>query len=249
MDREQRLADTFVELADTLVNDFDVIDFLYQLATRCVELLEVTDAALMLALPGRDLNPAAVLAHRPELSDLLALNEREGPALDCYRGGVRVGPFDLLDGDAERWPTFTAQAREAGYTVGCALPLRLRQEVIGSLLLLHAGPGVLPEADVRLAQALADAATIGILHEQTIRRSTDLAAQLHMALHSRIAVEQAKGVLAVRGRMSVDEAFQTMRSHARHHQRRLSEVAREVIETGNLPEWAPRQSGVTGMPG
>lgn len=235
MDREQRLADTFVELADTLIDDFDVIEFLNQLSTRCVELLEVSAAAIMLALPGADLQPAAASDPRAELSDLLALNQREGPALECYRTGAAVGPFDVSR-PMPRWPSFAGQARRAGYGVVCALPMRLRREVIGSLLLLRASPTPLGAADVRLAQALADAATIGILHQQTLRQHSALTAQLHTALHSRIAIEQAKGVLAARWGTSVDEAFKSMRSHARAQRRLLSDVARDIVNGGLQPD-------------
>ncbi|NEA59434.1 GAF and ANTAR domain-containing protein [Streptomyces sp. SID13666] len=235
MDREQRLADTFVELADTLIDDFDIIEFLHQLSTRCLELLEVSAAAILLALPGADLHPAAASDDRAELSDLLALNQREGPALDCYRTGSPVGPFDIAR-STPQWPDFAGQARRAGYGVVCALPMRLRREVIGSLLLLRAGATPLSSADVRLAQALADAATIGILHQQTLRRHADLSAQLHTALHSRIAIEQAKGVLAARWGTTVDEAFSAMRRHARTQRRLLSDVAHDIVNGGFQPD-------------
>ncbi|MDJ0340384.1 ANTAR domain-containing protein [Streptomyces sp. H10-C2] len=235
MEREQRLADTFVELADTLIDDFDVIDFLHQLATRCVELLEVSAAAIMLALPGADLQPAAASDQRAELSDLLALNRQEGPALDCYRSGAPVGPFDISR-TTPQWPAFAGQAQQAGYGMVCALPLRLRHDVIGSLLLLRTDPTPLSHSEVRLAQALADAATIGILHQQTLRRHAALTAQLHTALHSRIAIEQAKGILAARWETTVDEAFKAMRRHARAERRLLSDVARDVVNGGLQPE-------------
>ncbi|WP_277439304.1 GAF and ANTAR domain-containing protein [Streptomyces sp. SPB162] len=235
MDREQRLADVFVELADTLIDDFDIIDFLHQLSIRCVELLEVSAAAIMLALPGANLQPAATSDNRAEVSDLLALNQREGPALDCYRTGAPVGPFDVAR-STPQWPAFAGQARRAGFGVVCALPMRLRREVIGSLLLLRTGAAPLSGADVRLAQALADAATIGILHQQTLRRHAALTTQLHTALHSRIAIEQAKGVLAARWGTTVDEAFHAMRRHARAKRRLLSDVAHDIVIGGFQPE-------------
>ncbi|MEU3464925.1 GAF and ANTAR domain-containing protein [Streptomyces sp. NPDC006733] len=235
MDREQRLADIFVELADTLIDDFDVIDFLHQLSIRCVELLEVSTAAIMLALPGADLQPAAASEDRAEVSDLLALNQREGPALDCYRTGAPVGPFDVAR-STPQWPAFAGQARRAGFGVVCALPMRLRREVIGSLLLLRAGAAPLSSADVRLAQALADAATIGILHQQALHRHVTLTTQLHTALHSRIAIEQAKGVLAARWGATVEEAFDAMRRHTRAERRLLSEVAHDIVNDGFQPE-------------
>lgn len=235
MNREQRLADTFVELADTLVNDFDVVQLLDLLVARCAELLDVTAAALFLAPPGTGLRPMAMSDSEAGLSDLLAIAQHEGPAWESHQEVVSVGPVDL-DSVCRRWPGFGAAAENAGYHQACSVPMRLREDVLGALLLLHAEPGVMTAADTRLVQALADAATIGILHERAIRRQTDLSSQLHTALRSRILIEQAKGILAARRNTSVETAFELMRGHARRNRRRIGEVARHVVETsGALP--------------
>ncbi|MFJ2739556.1 GAF and ANTAR domain-containing protein [Streptomyces sp. NPDC087440] len=240
-ERELTLADAFVELADTLADEFDVIDFLQQLSVRCCELLDISVAAVLLAPPGEELRHVAPCDPGEELTELLDTAAEEGPALDCYTGSGPSGTGDVtrvnLAGGvpAARWGAFVPMARRAGYTWATALPLRLRGERLGSLLLLRTGESPLPPTDVRLGQALADAAAIGLVHEQTLRAHRATGVQLRSALHSRIVIEQAKGILAARLGVGVDDAFTVLRRHARSNSRRLTEVARQVIDEGLLP--------------
>jgi ANTAR domain/GAF domain len=227
MDREQRLAETFVELADTLTDEFDVIDFLQVLAARCVELLDVAAAGIMLAGQGDSLMTVAASDERARLLELFEIQNDEGPCRDCYRLGTAVVNVDL--GRARgRWPQFAPQAIAGGFRSANAVPLRLRSQVVGSLNLFHAGAGGLSSGELRLAQALADAATIGILQQRTIRRTEVVAGQLQAALTSRIIIEQAKGVLAERLKISTDDAFEVLRGAARSRNRLLSDLARDV---------------------
>jgi ANTAR domain/GAF domain len=244
MDREQRLAETFVELADTLVDDFDVIDFLQVLAARCVELLDVAAAGIMLADPGGSLMTMAASDERARLLELFEIQSDEGPCRDCYRLGAAVVNVDL-EGARERWPQFTPQAISGGFRSANALPLRLRSQVVGSLNLFHAGTGGLDGPELRMAQALADAATIGIVHQRTIRRGEVVAGQLQLALTSRIVIEQAKGVLAERLRISPDNAFEVLRGAARSRNRLLSDLARDITsgsaDAAQLLQHAPAE--------
>ena len=226
MDREQRLAETFVQLADTLTDDFDIIDFLQVLAARCVELLDVAAAGIMLAGQAGSLMTVAASDERARLLELFEIQNDEGPCRDCYRLGTAVVNVDL-DGARERWPQFAPQAIAGGFRSANALPLRLRSQVVGSLNLFHATGG-LGEAELRMAQALADAATIGILHQQLIRRGEIVTGQLQLALNSRVVIEQAKGVLAERLQISPDDAFEVLRGAARSRNRLLSDLARDV---------------------
>jgi hypothetical protein len=227
MDREQRLAETFVELADTLTDDFDVIDFLQVLAARCVELLGVAAAGIMLADQGDSLMTVAASDERARLLELFEIQNDEGPCRDCYRLGTAVVNVDL-HGARERWPQFAPQAIAGGFGSANAVPLKLRSQVVGSLNLFHTGTGGLGGGELRLAQALADAATIGILQQRTIHRTEVVAGQLQAALTSRIIIEQAKGVLAERLRISTDDAFEMLRGAARSRNRLLSDLARDV---------------------
>jgi len=244
MNREQRLAHTFVELADTLIDDFDVIDFLQFLATRCVELLEVAAAGIMLADQEGTLMTVAASDERARLLELFEVQSDEGPCRDCYRLGTAVVNVDL-HGARARWPRFAPQAITGGFRSANALPLRLRSQVIGSLNLFHAGAGGLASEELPIAQALADAATIGILQQRSVHRGEVVAGQLQLALTSRIIIEQAKGVLAERLQISPDDAFGMLRAAARSTNRLLSDLAREVAsgsaDAVQLLPQAPRQ--------
>jgi transcriptional regulator with GAF, ATPase, and Fis domain len=227
--RERQLVETFVEVADTLVDDFDVIDFLLTLAGRCVQLLDVDAAGIMLIDQRGHLHAAAASTESARLVELFELQTDVGPCVDCCRTGSPVVNADL-DANSERWPRFAEAARSSGFVAVHALPLRLRENVIGALNLFSADSRVLTEDDVRAGQALADVATIGILAQRGLHQAELLAEQLQNALNSRIVIEQAKGVLAERRRISVDEAFTLLRDHARKSNLRLSDVARDVAE-------------------
>lgn len=227
--REQLIATTFVDLADTLVADFDVIDFLHTLATRSVELLDADAAGIMLADAHGGLHVMASSAEEARLLELYELQNNEGPCLDCYRSGRPVAP-DGLPEMISSWPAFTQELRQLGFRSSQALPMRLRDETIGALNLFRVRPGRLSEADLRIGQAMADVATVGLIQERAIAASELLATQLQTALTSRVQLEQAKGVLAQRTGLSMDQAFQLMRDYARSRSRRLSDVAAQLID-------------------
>ena len=229
--REALVSRAFVGLADTLVDDYDVIDLLDRLAACSVELLAADAAGILLGDAESTLRVVATTDERVEWMELLQLQADEGPCVDCYRSGVPVSVTDLAEA-ALRWPRFVAALTQRGaYGSVHALPLRLRGQAIGTLNLFHRQPGPLPAADLALGQALADVATIGILSERAIRRGEVVNEQLQVALNSRIVIEQAKGVLAQSGELSMDAAFDRLRRYARHNNLRLSEVASHVVLT------------------
>lgn len=231
--RELKLIKAFVSLADTLVDDYDMIDMLDRLVGHCVELLAAEAAGILLADSQQNLRIVASTNEQSEWTELLQLQADEGPCVECVRTGVPVSVTDLTDA-AGRWPSFAAAlaGRTEPYRSVHALPLRLRGEAIGALNLFHRRPGPLPAADLALGQALADVATIGILSERAVRRAEVLSEQLQTALNQRVIIEQAKGVLAQRGNLTMDEAFDRLRSFSRNNNQRLSEVARQVVDTG-----------------
>jgi GAF domain-containing protein len=226
--REQLLAETFVVLADTLVDDYDVVDLLDGLVTACVSLLGVTACGLLLDDQKGHLAVVASSSEETRLLEIFQLQNNEGPCLDCVRTGSAVSCADLLE-DQARWPRFVPAAMAAGFRSVAALPLRLREHVIGGLNLFGSGVGPVSPDDRRLAQALADVATIGILQRRSAHRSTMVAEQLQHALNSRIVIEQAKGVLAERNSVSMDTAFATLRRYARNHNLKLTDVALNVV--------------------
>ncbi|MGW5867446.1 ANTAR domain-containing protein [Streptomyces sp. NPDC055239] len=238
MSREEKIARTFVELADTLADDFEVIDFMEHFTYRCCDILDIAAAAVLLAASETDLYSPGSCGTDPARAAVLDVTVRAGPAVEAYRTATAVAPGDLASAPAA-WRDFTLQARTAGYTYASAVPLRLRQETLGSLLLLRTGPGPLPVADLALAQAFADAAAVGLLHARALREADTLNEQLRTALHSRILIEQAKGFLAARRGISPVEAFETLRRRARHHRVRLAAVAQEVIAIRDLPHAPP----------
>lgn len=225
MPREINLARTLVELADTLVADFDVVELLTLLTDRCVEVLQVDAAGLMLAAPDGNLR---VMASSSDTMRLLELQAQEGPCFDCYRSGGAVSSPDLPH-ERARWPIFAPEAIGAGFVAVQALPLRLRGAVIGALNLFERTPGTLPPADVEAAQALADVATIALLHHRQVTEAQRLNEQLQSALNSRIVIEQAKGMVAERLGVSIDQAFGSLRRHARQRNLLLADVADAVI--------------------
>ena len=226
----QLLSDTFVDLADTMVADFDVIDFLHLLTDRSVALLSASAAGVMLADPRGQLRVAAASSDAAGLVELFEIQNDQGPCLDCFRTGQPVTAADLT-GPAQRWPRFAAAAAAAGFRAVEAVPMRLRDEVIGALNLFRAAPGPLGPAELRIGQALADVATIGLLQERNVRRSETLAEQLQAALNSRVVIEQAKGKLAERLSIDMDRAFGLLRDYARNSNQRLTDVARNFADS------------------
>jgi len=224
----QLLSNTFVELTDTMVADFDIIDFLHVLTSRSVELLNVSAAGLLLADPRGELRVVAASSEAVRLLELFQLQSDQGPCLDCFRSGQPVSATDL--GAERRWPQFAEAAGEAGFSAVQALPMRLRDQVIGALNLFRGTAGDFDADSVRVGQALADVATISLLHERSMRRSDTLNEQLQAALNSRVVIEQAKGKLAERLGIDVSQAFTLLRDQARNRNQRLSDLARAFVD-------------------
>jgi len=224
----EKLAEIFVELADTLVDDFDVIEFLEALTKQTAAVSSSASAGLLLADPHGQLQYMASSAESVKMLELFQLQYSEGPCLDCFRTGEAVVNTDLKAAN-ERWPLFAPQAIAAGFQSVHAFPLRHRHKVIGAMNLFNTELGRLEPADMRIIQALADVATIGLLQERALRNSEILTEQLQSALNSRIVIEQAKGALARMHGIGVDAAFVLMRDYSRRRNHRLSDVAHAVV--------------------
>jgi GAF domain-containing protein len=230
-DREPLVVETFLALTDTLVRQFDAIEMLTMLAERSVDLLDVAAAGIILNDGRGGLSVSGASSERSRLLEVFAVAIDAGPCVECIRTGRPVIVEDLAEPAAQaRWPRFAAGAVEAGFRAAHALPMRLRDDVIGVLTLLHTRPHALTDSDARLGQALADAATIGLLHERALRHAETVQEQLQSALNSRVIIEQAKGVLATRADISPDRAFTILRSHARSRGMRLTDLCRDVVE-------------------
>ncbi len=226
---EQQFTEAFVEMADTLVDDFDLMEFLHALTDRCVSLLGVSAAGLLLTDQRGALRLVAASSEQTRLLELFQVQIDEGPCLDCFRSGRPVAVADLAAA-AGRWPRFVPAARGTGFEAVHALPMRLRSEVIGALNLFTAQAQELDPETLRMGQALADVATIGLLQARTIQRRDAVTEQLQTALNTRVLIEQAKGVIAERRHVDMDVAFTLLRASARNHNRRMADLSRAVID-------------------
>jgi GAF domain-containing protein len=234
MTREARILRTFVELADNLVEDFDVVELLTVLADRCVEVLGVDAAGIMLAATDAPLRVIASSSDAMRELELFEIQAEEGPCLDCHRTGLRVSHLDLSSGTTP-WPQFAGEAVAAGYLAVNALPMRLRGATIGALNLFDAVPPGLPPEDLDIAQSFADVATIAVLQDRAHVQAQRLNEQLQGALTSRIIIEQAKGMVAESRQLSIDVAFDELRRAARSSNTRLGDFAAQVVDGRRRP--------------
>jgi GAF domain-containing protein len=225
----ERLATIFVEVADTLIDEFDLIEFLHTLTDRAADLVNAAAAGLVLADQRGRLEFMAGSSENVKLVELFQLQNQEGPCWDAFRTGNAVVNVDLSQA-SKRWPRFAPRATAAGFLSVHAFPMRLRNERIGALNIFgDTKGGNFEGADVPIIQALADVAAISLLQERAIHRGEVLTEQLQGALNSRIVIEQAKGAVAQARGISVDEAFAIIRSFARGQNRRLTDVAHAIV--------------------
>jgi GAF domain-containing protein len=246
MARETDVVKSLVEMADTLVDDYDIVDMLTGLADRCVHLLGVSAAGVMLASPAGSLGLVASSSEAMRLLELFELQAQEGPCLDAFRTGEPVEHENLQAG-VGRWPSFAAAARQAGFRSAVALPLRLREMTLGALNLLSSNRTPMTRADLIVARAFADLAALSIAQHRASAEAQQLNEQLSAALTSRVVIEQAKGVISERAGADLAEAFFRLRTYARNHNRRLTDVAKAAID-GTLDPlaWAPPGPDQTG---
>lgn len=226
--RETRLNAAFVKLADTLIDDYDIVDLLHTLVEECTDIFDVQAGGLMLANSDGELQLVASTSEKADLVEIMQLNAGQGPCVECFKTGKPVAIADIAN-SGDSWPAFRTEALKQGFKSIYATPLRLRGQTIGTLNLLSISVGVLNERDALAAQALSDVATIGILQERLAKERGIVADQLQRALDSRVLIEQAKGVLSEFASINVDEAFNTMRAYARSHNMRLHDVADGIV--------------------
>jgi GAF domain-containing protein len=224
-----RLSDLFVEVADTLVEEFDLIEFLHHVSTNAAEITDSGAVGLMLADHDGNLGFMASSTEDVRLLELFQIQHEEGPCLEAHRTGEEVAHILIADA-VERWPAFAPRALELGFTTAHCFPLRLRDHVIGAMNVFRTDDRFLGPEECRIARALADVATIALMQERTIRRAEELTEQLQFALNSRIVIEQAKGAVARSLEIGVDEAFEILRGYARRHRIGLTVLARGVLE-------------------
>jgi len=226
--RESLISQTFLQLADTLIADFDIIDLLTILSDRCVVLTDADAAGILLVDSDEKLRVLAASSEQARLLELFQIQNDEGPCLEAFATGLPVTDTDLPSAVA-RWPLFSPFAILTGFQSAYALPLRLRGSVIGALNLFRTGAGPLPDAEVELAQALADVASIAILQDQAARAAQRRDTQLQHALDSRVVIEQAKGMVVASVQLDMDSAFKLIRKYARNNNFQLTQVAARIV--------------------
>jgi len=231
--RELLLADTFLTLADTLVDDFDVVDVLTTLSGRCVELLDAAATGILLADPAGALQVMAASSEQVSLLELFQVQNEEGPCLDAFRSGQAVVHPDLAA--CSRWPRFGPLSIEAGFRAVHAFPMRVRTDTLGTLNLFMTTPGPLRPDDVVVAQALAHAAALALIQNRSNQDAHRMTAQLQGALNSRIAIEQAKGVISEVAGIAPDEAFNRLRAFSRNRNAKLTDVSVRLVNRSLPP--------------
>lgn len=226
--REEQLFNTFATLSDTLVDDYDIVELLQTLVESCAAVFDITAAGLLLADSEGRLEVVASTSEASRLVEVMQLSAEAGPCIECFITGQTVSVSDISQAPDE-WARFRQSAAEQGFASVFAIPLRLRTEVIGALNLLREETGELNAVDARAARALANVATIGILHERSLRETSAVRDQLQYALDARVVIEQAKGVLSHTHGITTDAAFELLRSYSRTHHEKLAATALQIV--------------------
>jgi GAF domain-containing protein len=219
----------FSALAASLAES-DILDVLADLVHASIRHTSAAEGGIVLADSAGDLHVVASTSERAADVEEAQLGTREGPCLDCVRDGEAIEVADL-DDRLDAWPSFSRIAEDRGFKAVLATPMRLRGRTLGSLCLFSTETGALSDREAALVQTLADAATLSVLQHRALDRSNELADQLQHALDSRVVIEQAKGAVAQRMGVSVDEAFAILRRQARSTSRRLRDVAADALRT------------------
>ena len=226
--REEKINAAFVSMTDALMSEYDIVDLLSTLLNACIDVLDMDAGGILLADSSGNLELVASTSEEAEIVETIIVAAGEGPCIECYdtADAVSVPDIELV---AEKWPKFYASAKEQGFLSTYAVPMRLRDEVMGVMNILSSQPLEISEGDGKIAQALADLAVLGVLHERNFRTPVVVTEQLHLALDTRILIEQAKGVLAQREHLTMTEAFDALRHYARENGLPLRRVAEATV--------------------
>lgn len=230
---EPRLLKVVSDFAQTLVSDYAIADALHDLVERVTELLDLKGAGVLLDDDGRVKFATAI---NEVVAGVERVQERAqaGPCVEAHRSGQVVPVTDLRQ-DPGRWPAFTEASLQAGIFAVVGIPMQVNGTRLGALNLYAEGPRAWSEDELAVAALLADMATAYVTNASALEKARRTAEQLQEALDSRVVIEQAKGMLAVERGISVDEAFERLRAHARRHRASLRSVAEAVVRLGMRP--------------
>ncbi|MFE0257793.1 GAF and ANTAR domain-containing protein [Streptomyces sp. NPDC059010] len=229
MNRERQLAQAFVALSDTYAAEFDPLQLFHRLVHTCRDLLDADAAAVMIADARGSLKSMATTDEEAAFAALLQVQNGYGPCMDCYRTGQAVSVPDIAV-EFGRWPRLVNAMGVAGYDSLLAVPMRLHERTLGALTLLRRRAGHLGGDDVHLAQALADSATLALMHWSTEpARGDDVITRVQSVIASKATLDIAKGMLAEYAGATVREAGRLLTVYARHHHVRITETAHALV--------------------
>ncbi len=227
-DARTELPAALATLAEALVTDFDFVDLAHSLARSTVAALDAAAAGVMVVDRSGELQVVAASNEDAHVLEVFELQRQQGPCYDSWITGQAISASDLAS--HVTWPDFVAQALELGYTSACAVPLHFRGNGLGALNVFWSSPHEITSADLHAAQALANLAAVGLAQQAAPVNPRDLAEEVESAIHGRIAIEQAKGMLAVQAGITLEAAFELMSDFAHSRQVFVRAVARDVVE-------------------
>jgi GAF domain-containing protein len=228
MAREDLLARTFVELADVWVDDLNQAHVSQMVVDRCLQLFATSAAGILLSSVENHLRIAASSGDQMRRAQLFELQVGEGPCLDCYRTGRPVVSADLSR-RRRAWPRFVPVAAAAGFRSVHAVPMRVPDRIIGTLNLFGAEVGTLSAADILAAEALAQATAFTIQRGWPSAHAEGVLDKVRLVRHDQLVIEQAKGVLAGRAGIPLDEAMKRVERYAHHHDLDLLAVCHQIV--------------------
>jgi GAF domain-containing protein len=221
------LGQVMVSLVDQLVTDFDFVDLAHSLTQAVIDLVGADAAGVMVVDRSKVLRVIAASDEDTHVLEVFEIQSRQGPCYEAWLNKSALFEADIAA--VERWPSFSQQAANLGYVMTAAVPLRLSGEVFGALnIFWSAGP--LPEDFMQSLQALADLAAVGLGQQVALMDPQQLATQIDRAMRSRVAIEQAKGMLAVQADVNMDQAFSLMTHYGERHGMFMSEIATRVLD-------------------
>jgi GAF domain-containing protein len=229
LSREAQLSSLLVRLADTLSEDIDLVELMTVLAEGTVSILAVDEAGVVLADPRGSLRVVASSSERMRDLELYEMQNQDGPCLECFSRGEAVLNVHLDANGDDRWPHFGPRARQVGYRVVHAFPIRHRATTIGMVNAFATGGADLTPDEIQVGEAMAQMAAIGLLHQRAVLDRQTVIEQLEHALDARVTVEQAKGVLSERLGTSLLDAYGLLRNYARRNATPVTSVAAAVL--------------------
>jgi GAF domain-containing protein len=232
MYNQSLLLQTLSRFAVILPARYDVQEALSELTESVTAVLGLCGSWVTMADDGGLNFLTAVSQVSAELErDHAQLHPFSCPCRDAYSTGEVVRVTDVRE-QSTRWPEFSAFATRLSLAGVAAIPMRLADEIIGALNLYSPEPRDWSDEDIAVAGVLANVATSYVVNASKLRQQQQLTEQLQEALKSRIVIEQAKGITAQQRAISVSEAYQLMRGHARRNNASLRVVAEAIVAVG-----------------